>query len=371
MRIWMVAIATGLALAGCRPAPPESAAPTPVVLGDRVTPFGDLSGTPASWERPIAVSSIRQHSFQEVGHDTDPTLDPAGRRMAFASTAHSPRPDIYIKNTDGRTVTQLTTDPASDIQPAFSPDGTRIAFTSNRSGAWEVYVMDADGRSVRQVTRGGGHNMHPSWSSDSHSLVYNCLSVRSGQWEMWIVRLEAPQVRQFLGYGLFPVWSPVEDVIAYQRARGRGDQLYGIWTLRMDANGEPGLPTLVADSPEYAFVTPAFSPDGKQIAFTAIAPGAGPVGEFESLAKLTVENPPGGWADIFAVDLDGQNLRRLTQGPGRKFDPAWGGSRIYFCCDRDGFENIWSIQVDSPAGALAGDAAGANAPAKLTASQAD
>ncbi len=291
------------------------------VLGRMAPPAGATEAT--------AVSALRRHSFQTVGGDTDPCVDGGGRIMVFASTAHSPWPDIYLKRIDSQAVTQLTSDPASDIQPAISPDGRYVAFASNRTGAYEIYVMTLDGRSIRQVTYGGGDNVHPSWSADGDRLIYACRSARSGRWEMWIASLSRPGSRQFVGYGLFPVWSPVADRIAFQRPRARDGQLYGIWMIDL-IDGQPSLPTLVADAPDRAYLSPTFSDDGRQLAFASVAPeGAGRI-------------------DIYTVDLDGQNLQQLTKGPGRKYGPTWAGEAIYFSCDRDGQENIWSVHVDAP-----------------------
>jgi Tol biopolymer transport system component len=306
-------------LASAHPEDPEMAELTALLGRPNVT---------AAQMAPAAIMNIRQHSFQSVGRDIDPSIDRTGRRMVFASTAYSAHSDIFVKDVDGQAITQLTTDPASDLEPVISPDGSLVAFTSNRSGNWEVYVMSIDGKSVRQVTYGGGENLHPSWSPDGTRLVYCCRSDRSGQWEMWIVHLLAPATRQFIGNGLFPVWSPAEEVIAYQRPRERGLLLYGIWTVRL-ANGEPSLPTLVASSPDTAYLCPTFSNDGSQIAFVAVTPENGPDA-----------------TDIFCVDLNGDNLQRLTKGPGRKFSPTWAGDRIYFSFNRGGQENIWSVQVD-------------------------
>ncbi|MFW6155613.1 MAG: TolB family protein [Planctomycetota bacterium] len=290
---------------------------------------------PAGATDVSAVSTLRQHSFQTIGGDTDPCVDPSGRTMVYASTAHTRWPDIYIKRIDSKAVTQLTSDPASDIQPAISPDGRYVAFASNRSGAYEIYVMTVHGRAIRQVTYGGGDNVHPSWSPDGDRLIYACRSVRSGKWEMWITSLTRPGSRQFLGYGLFPVWSPTEARIAFQRPRARDGQLYGIWTIEL-IDEQPSLPTLVADAPNRAFLSPAFSTDGRRLAFASVAPeGAGRV-------------------DIYTVDLNGENLRQLTKGPGRKFGPTWAGEAIYFSCDRDGQENIWSVHVDEAPTAVTG-----------------
>ena len=342
IRIGILIIAIAVVVAGCQErrvsptasapvtAPPPSAQLDPEVA--ELMALLDHSSTPSAskGEMPeAAVINIRQHSYQPVGRDTDPSVDASGERMVFATTAHSRHSDIYMKSVDGRAVTQLTTEPDNEIQPALSPDGSRLAFASDRGGHWNIYIMAVDGKSISKITRGGGENLHPSWSPDGTRLVYCCHSHRSGQWELWMVDLSQSSAREFLGYGLFPEWSPSEDVIAYQRPRGRGERLYGIWTTRL-ANGEPQSPTLVASSEELAYVCPTFSRDGRQLAFTAVTP---------SMKTAST--------DIYCVGVNGNNLQCLTRGPGRKYSPYWAGDRIYFSYDHEGAENIWSVQANA------------------------
>jgi len=337
MTLRTLLIGTLVVLAGCQAIPvtvtqtPEELPPP--VVDPELAELMALLGRGGSTEGPPvpespAVSSMRQCSFGSVGSDVDPSVDRSGRAMAYASTAHSLRPDIFIKGVHAVTATQLTTDPGSDMQPAISPDSKSVAFVSDRSGAWEIYIMSVDGKAIRQVTRGGGHHLKPAWSPDGRRLAYCRRNVRSGQWELWAVSLAPRLGRQFLGYGLMPAWSPVGEQIAYQRPRGRDGRLYEVWTIRF-VNGEPGLPTLVAGSAERGYLCPTFSGDGKRLAFTGISTEGG----------LAV-------ADIYTVGVDGENMQRLTRGPGRKFSPTWVGRTIYFSCNRDGHENIWSVQAN-------------------------
>ena len=341
MKLWteIVIVAVAVAFAGCQQRQLSPTASAPIVkpapssqLDPEVAELMALLNHSSSsiGEMPEAsVINIRQHSYQPVGRDTDPSVDTSGTRMVFATTAHSRHSDIYMKSVDGRAVTQLTSEPDNEIQPALCPDGERLAFASDRGGHWNIYVMRLEGKAVSKITRGGGENLHPSWSPDGSRLVYSCHSHRSGQWELWMVDLARSSAREFLGYGLFPEWSPTEDVIAYQRPRGRAQRLYGIWTTRL-IDGEPELPTLVASSPELAYVCPTFSRDGRQLAFTAVTP---------TLKAAST--------DIYCVEVNGNNLQCVTRGPGRKFSPYWAGDRIYFSYEREGTENIWSVQVGS------------------------
>ncbi len=335
-----------LSQAGCITTPPTTAVQTPVKpKHPQVDPeMAELlsllrrTGSPAGRPAMSGVTNARQHTFQTIGADTDPCVSRNGQVMVYASTAHSEKPDIFIKAVNGRTMTQLTTDPARDIQPSVSPGGNYVAFASDRSGAWEVYVTGIDGRVTQQLTRGGGHSLHPSWSPKGDKIVYCRQNSRSGQWELWIVSLSAPANQQFVGYGLFPAWSPAEDLIAYQLPRGRAGKLFGIWTIRL-IDGEPTPQTLVASSATAGYVNPTFSTDGKRIAFTSASVGG-----------------PEMSTDIYTVGVNGDRMERLTKGPGKKYGPLWMDNRIFFSCNRDNQENIWSVQTGT-GGADADDGA--------------
>jgi TolB protein len=351
MNLRIGVIITVIALVGCTSTlPPEPLAaqaqvqpvkPVDPELAELMSLLG-RNGPPSGDLASAVPANIRQHSFQVLGRDADPSLDAAGKKMVFASTAYSERSNLYLKSVEGQAVTQLTTDPASEIEPTLSPDGKQIAFACNRSGMWDIFVMGIDGKSIRQVTNGRGDNLHPSWSPDGTRLVYCCRSPQSGQWELWVIGLDSPESRQYIGQGVFPAWSPREDVIAFQRPRGRDKQLYGIWTVRL-VNGEPSLPTLVASSPDMAYVSPTFSSDGKHIAFSGVP---------SDLAE--------GPTDIYSVEVGGGNLQQLTKGPGGKYNPTWVGDRVYFSLGRGGQENIWSVQVELPGTVTASTESGAS-----------
>ena len=86
--------------------------------------------------------------------------------MALAPHAdpfYSDRPDLYVQRTDGSAVTQLTTDPADDACPCFSPDGKQIAFASGRSGRQKIHVINADGSEAKKLTDGEFLDAWPAW----------------------------------------------------------------------------------------------------------------------------------------------------------------------------------------------------------------
>jgi TolB protein len=101
--------------------------------------------------------------------DAEPSWSPDGTRIAFTSRRDG-NFEVYVMNADGSGQTNITNNPANDSGPEWSPDGTRIAFSSrrdgNRDGNYEVYVMDADGTDqTRVTTTAGGESFEPAWQS--------------------------------------------------------------------------------------------------------------------------------------------------------------------------------------------------------------
>jgi TolB protein len=284
--------------------------------------------------------SFQQHTSTDEGHDADVVLDPGGKWIAFSSTRHSERADIYLQRVDGSSVIQLTNDPADDVQPSFSPDGSKITFSSSRAGNWDIYVMDADGKHVEQLTSGLAQDLHPTFSPDGNRLAY-CSLTHSGQWEIWLLNLTTHE-RKSLGPGLFPSWCPRRDVdrIAFQRARQRGSRWFSVWTLDL-VDGEPRRNTEVAVSSNAAVVCPAWSPDGMQLAFSTILQSTNR--DDEALPQQ----------ELWIVNSDGSGRQRIAEG-NTNLTPFWAPSnRIYFISDRGGQENIWSVKIDAVRNATA------------------
>ena len=100
--------------------------------------------------------------------DSAPAFSPDGTKLAFESARDSGDAlvlDIYVMNVDGTGVRRLTADPAHDEGPIWSPDGTKIAFTSERGGSSDIWVMNADGSGVRRLTDDPARDESPDWQA--------------------------------------------------------------------------------------------------------------------------------------------------------------------------------------------------------------
>ncbi len=299
--------------------------------------YGQLPLDPDAPSSPMdSTGNVRRVTFTTDGADFDVAVHPTERKLVYASTRHRDTADIYIKKVDGTAVTQLTTDPANDVMPAISPDGTKIAFASDRTGSWDIYLMDIDGGQAVQVTNDRFQNLHPSFSPDGSRLIYCSYGGPSGQWELVLINVNNPAIKQHIGHGMFPVWSPVGDTIVFQRARQKGTRWFSVWTLDL-VNGEPTRMTEVAASANAAVITPSWSPDGEHIVFcTVLDPGSD-----EQIKPRQ--------ADIWMVRADGSGRAKLTEGSFANLQPTWAADgSIYFVSNRagDGAENVWTVRPD-------------------------
>lgn len=303
-------------------------------LYGRLGRHGDNDGQMAWRASPLSgPDNVRQITMSGQGADFDPDIDPTGKWLAFASTMHRETADIYLKRADGSAVTQLTSDPANDVMPAFSPDGKRITFASDRAGNWDIYLTDRSGGRPVQLTHSPTDDLHPSFSPDGKWLVYCSYGARSGQWELVVIEVESPATRRFIGYGLFPNWAPRGNRILFQRARGRPPHLFSLWTIDL-VDGEAMRPTQIAAATDAAVITPDWSPDGEYVVFCAV-PGP----------NITTGSDPN-QADVWVMGADGRGRINLTHNGFFNTQPVWSrDGRIYFASNRGmgGIENIWSL----------------------------
>jgi TolB protein len=316
--------------------------------------FGEIGSSrnlqPGELDEGINIAQITDASD---GSCFDPAIDRTGSWIVFASTMHRPTADLYLKSVDGRTITQLTADPADDVMPAISPDGQRIAFASNRSDNWDIYTTSLNGGQVTQITTDSDAELHPTWSPDGRYVAYCKLGAQSQRWEIWIVDVNNLAAPRFLEYGLFPKWSPdpARSKLLFQRPRQRGSRFHSIWTVDIVGN-EAIHPTEIVSAANAAAINPSWSPDGSHIAFvTVVAPN-------ETVQDSIQQS------DVWIVNIDGTGRTNLTNGQHANFQPVWGpDSKVYFVSNRSGTDNIWMVSA-APSSVSQGPSAVVNAQPK-------
>ncbi len=300
--------------------------------------FGELPDASAATQvSPLDdEGNLRRVTFTTEGADFDLDVDATGQWLAFASTRHRQTADIYLQRVNGTSVTQLTNDPARDEMPSLSPDGRRLAFASDRGGTFDIYLMEIEGGPAVKLTDDGAQNIHPSFSPDGQRLVYCSLGSQSGVWELVLLEVNRPGQRRIIGHGLFPVWSPTGNRIAYQRARERGSRWFSLWTMDVSAEGEVTRPVEVVASANAAVITPEWSPDGRNLVFCTVL-------------DPTADSPAGSRADIWICNADGTGRTRLTHGRYGNLYPTWAADgSIYFVSNRgvDAIENVYALRPD-------------------------
>ena len=262
----------------------------------------------------LVIGQLKSHSTKKTIPGVIPTavsttsalptttaLSSSGRLIAFVSeqTGNS---DIYVVQTDGNGVSDLTNNPAYDGNPVWSPDGTRIAFESDRNGKRDIFVMNPDGSGLTQLTHDSGNDI-----------------------------LRASPDLPSYGVKASEAWSPDGTHILFSNDHT------GQWVLSVmnsDGSGVTQL-TQANDPPAQSAL---WSPSGKQVAYTS--------------------QTGNGWMQIVIVNIDGSNPRVIASGDPTKSNSVWQSGRMiawsqdeqYFYYEYDTSDGNWYILKTAPDG---------------------
>jgi TolB protein len=135
--------------------------------------------------------------------------------------------DIWMMRKDGSHLRQLTSDPAHDWAPKWSPDGKRIIFYSLRSGNRDIFIKPVAGGATLQFTKDPADDRYPAWSPDGKRIVFP--SDRSGNADLWMKPLEDGYPQQITSddsWESFPLWHPDGQRIVFTSNRTGSHELY-------------------------------------------------------------------------------------------------------------------------------------------------
>ncbi|OLD43179.1 MAG: hypothetical protein AUI55_03285 [Gemmatimonadetes bacterium 13_1_40CM_2_70_7] len=139
------------------------------------------------------LSQLRPVSA-DTGQQIDPAFSPDGSRIAFVSNRDG-NAEVYAMDADGTNVTRLTNDPQLDGHPVFAPDGQAILFQSQRAGGkLQIFSMNADGTGVKQLTQ-DSVSLAPAISPDGRTIAY--VSLRNKNYDIWLMNRDGSNQRQF------------------------------------------------------------------------------------------------------------------------------------------------------------------------------
>lgn len=260
-------------------------------------------------------------------------------RIVFEDFQGDNAAEIYVINADGSGLTQLTDTTGFDGEPFWSPDGTKIVFTSSRDGQAEIYVMNADGTDPVRLTNNPAIEELPSWSPDGSKILFN--SERDGNPEVYLMNDDGSDPINLTNnesFDDFASWSPDGRQIVFTSDRDGSSQIY---IMNADGSDVHKVSDIKGDS-----IFPAWSPDGTKILFNSDADGDMDIyvmnADGSNVTKLTddtVDEEPGAWSpsgkqilfssgqheawDVYLMNADGSELTQMGHTPQHEDLPRW------------------------------------------------
>ncbi len=227
------------------------------------------------------------------GEDLMPSWSPDGSRIVFTSNRNGTA-DVYVMNADGTGVTRLTRSSGTEVAPVWSPDGSKIFMDSDRDGNREIYSMNSDGSNQTRLTFNPTSDCGPvSMSPDGKRIAFARNASNEGptadNFDIYTMNIDGSDVRQLTTDPKFdaePIWSPDGNRILFISGRDRNFEIY---TINKDGSGERNSTNSVAYEGAFAFTV-----SGAQVLFLG-----------NSIEKAESNQ-------VYLLNADGTNRRQIT-----------------------------------------------------------
>jgi Tol biopolymer transport system component/DNA-binding winged helix-turn-helix (wHTH) protein len=298
--------------------------------GSRFVYQGVKDGQGNSQIHAYTLKTGESVKLTDTAGNADPSFSYDGKQIAFTSWRDG-NAEIYVMNADGSNVRRVTNHPAFDQFPVFTPDGTAIAFQSNRENERiEVYLQNLNADTPpKRITNSDNGTMLcvKGWSADGTEMLF--VASQNGKNRIFRANVVPYPSRVILSDETadlsFPRLSPDGEQILYQAQFKDGSI-----ELRLTDLETRATKTIFKTAPNYPKnypISPAWSPDSGRIAFN---------------------DKPAGNSEIFTINADGSGLQNLTNEPLSDSNPVFSpdGSEIIFARDFYGKARLYRMNLD-------------------------
>ncbi|XMB66055.1 DUF5050 domain-containing protein [Mycoplasmatota bacterium zrk1] len=264
---------------------------------------------------------MRQLTF-DPSSDWGPDWRPVKKKIVFDSNIEGKR-NIYTVNIDGSNLTKLTDNDVNNVVPSWSPDGEKILYSSFVDRIEQLFTMDVDGSNKQQLTYGGTSKRAASWSHDGNYIAY--ASTKDYIRSIYLINSDGTDEKQItpgLANDFWPAWSLDDEYVIFTSFNETQDT----YRVKIPDKKDFKIPTpeLVASNCSRA----EYSPDGSKLAFS------------------TLYN---GYWNIAIMDADGSNKRILTNNKHDEWVPTWtnGGKNLIFSREYTRKASIVLINIET------------------------
>ena len=244
----------------------------------------------------------------------EPVFSPNEESIAYVSggASGSHRTQVWVVDVALKTPVALPSQarrfsPEGRMVPAWSPNGTRLAYTENRGQRYEIFIVGLDGEKGQCLTPGKGKHARPQWSPDSEHILFD--SDRGGNWDIYLMKADGTNVVQLTNdpaEDVYASWSPDGEHILFTSDRKGASRLY---VMQPDGKDVHRI-----SQPQARAWNGSWSPDGRHIAFVSDRSGLN---------------------SIWVMSVDGEHERQVSSSEFRAGRPTWVSRKALEHVDKD------------------------------------